>query len=212
MKNKKIIDAWNKIELDAAADARMLEAIIAHNQSKTRKVYPMNKTFKRLVPIAACLALAIAAAVVIPHFTAQQPIAPTRPTQTQNAPVKLEQMSLPVMLAGQEVKWQNLAVKDTEPKEDDASWYVTVFGADGLELHFGSPDTKPVGTLADGRKVILATEEIRREESGEKNAANVTITLGAYDAIEVGTTIMEFSHSDETGLTVVYRCYIEAIE
>ena len=66
MKNKQIIDSWNKIEPDSAADARMLEAILAQNQSETRKVHPMkNFHFKRLAPVAACLVMAVAVAAVL---------------------------------------------------------------------------------------------------------------------------------------------------
>jgi len=211
MKNERIIEAWDKIEPDSIADACMLDAILARNQagrSKIRKVlHPMNKALflKRLAPAAACLVLAIAAVAMIPQMARQ-------PSQTQNVPGKLEEVSLPAMLAGQKVTWQNLSVNETEPQGDEASWYITVLGADGLQINFGSPDTKPVGTLADGRKVILATEEVRREEAGKKNASKVIVTLGDYDTIEVGNTILEFSHADETGLTISYRCYIEAIE
>jgi nitrate reductase NapE component len=65
MRNKRIVDSWNKIEPDSAADARMLDAIIARNhagQSEKNKVSTMNKTldWKRLAPIAACLVLVVA--------------------------------------------------------------------------------------------------------------------------------------------------------
>jgi hypothetical protein len=68
MKNERIIDSWNKIESDSAADERMLNAILAHNHSgktKKEKMYAMNRTlnWKRLTPIAACLVLVIAIAI-----------------------------------------------------------------------------------------------------------------------------------------------------
>lgn len=71
MKNKRIVDSWNKIEPDATAEARMLDSILAHNHSSEAeggKVITMNKVFnwKRLVPIAACLALAVA--IIIPFI------------------------------------------------------------------------------------------------------------------------------------------------
>jgi len=71
MRNKRIISAWNKIEPDSAADARMLDAILARNPSggttKMKEVFTMSKTFswKRLAPIAACLVTAIAVAGAI---------------------------------------------------------------------------------------------------------------------------------------------------
>ena len=37
MKNKRIIDSWSKIKPDSAADARMLNAILARRSGKTVK-------------------------------------------------------------------------------------------------------------------------------------------------------------------------------
>ncbi|GHV18422.1 hypothetical protein FACS18949_14340 [Clostridia bacterium] len=70
MKNKQVIDSWNKIKPDAAADERMLSAILARSHSgnvERIKVNPMNKTIKwnRLAPIAACLVLVIALTAVV---------------------------------------------------------------------------------------------------------------------------------------------------
>lgn len=70
MKNKRIIDSWNKIELDSAADERMLIAILTRNRSgKTEKdkVFTMNKTlnWKRLAPVVACLVFVFVLTVVI---------------------------------------------------------------------------------------------------------------------------------------------------
>jgi len=69
MKSKRIIDSWNKIEPDSAADARMLTAIINHNQARTAKI---GKSFSEreivnwrlLAPIAACLIIAVTIAAV----------------------------------------------------------------------------------------------------------------------------------------------------
>lgn len=71
MKNKRIVDSWNKIEPDAAAEARMLDSILAHNHSgeaEEGKVITMNKVFnwKRLTTIAACLVMAVA--ITIPFL------------------------------------------------------------------------------------------------------------------------------------------------
>jgi hypothetical protein len=66
MKNKQVIDSWNKIEPDSDADARMLDAILARNQSvnqsKKKEAFTMSKIFtlNRLAPIAACLVVVIA--------------------------------------------------------------------------------------------------------------------------------------------------------
>lgn len=61
MKNKRIIDAWNKIEPDVAATERMLVAILAHNnssRSEKGKSYPLYGApgRKRVIPVAVCLA------------------------------------------------------------------------------------------------------------------------------------------------------------
>lgn len=68
MKNKRIIDSWNKIEPDSTAEARMLNAILDRKhlgEPERRKVIKMSKTFnwKRLAPVAACLVLAVAIAI-----------------------------------------------------------------------------------------------------------------------------------------------------
>lgn len=68
MKNKRIVDSWNKIEPNAATEARMLDSILARKHSSETekgKVITMNKVlnWKRLAPIAACLALAIAISI-----------------------------------------------------------------------------------------------------------------------------------------------------
>ena len=66
MKDKRIVDSWNKIEPDNAADERMLGAILARNksmnQSKKKEAFTMSKIFtlNRLAPIAACLVVVIA--------------------------------------------------------------------------------------------------------------------------------------------------------
>ena len=64
MKNKQIIDSWNKIVPDGAADERMLRAILGSNRSaKTSKggisAVDRSLNWKWLVPIAACLVLAL---------------------------------------------------------------------------------------------------------------------------------------------------------
>ncbi|MDR3305797.1 MAG: hypothetical protein LBS85_07250 [Clostridiales Family XIII bacterium] len=69
MKDTRIVDSWNKIEPNAVAETRMLDAVLARNQSgklKKEKVLTMTKTFnlKRLAPIAACFILVIALAAV----------------------------------------------------------------------------------------------------------------------------------------------------
>ena len=68
MKNKRIIDSWSKIKPDSAADARMLNAILARNRSRKtvrERVYTVNRAhnWKRLAPIAVCLVLVIAMAI-----------------------------------------------------------------------------------------------------------------------------------------------------
>lgn len=68
IKEKRIIDSWNKIKPDSVADERMLDAILARNhavKTKNERVYTMKRAFyrKRLVPIAAILVLAIAVAI-----------------------------------------------------------------------------------------------------------------------------------------------------
>jgi hypothetical protein len=70
MKNNRIVDAWDKIEPDSAAETRILGAIRARNhsgQSEKEKAFTMNKIFnrQRLAPIAACLVLIGALVVVI---------------------------------------------------------------------------------------------------------------------------------------------------
>lgn len=70
MKNKQIIDSWNKIEPGSAADGRMLEAILARNhagQSEKEKVRTMNRAFnwKRLGSAAACLIVVVMLTAVI---------------------------------------------------------------------------------------------------------------------------------------------------
>lgn len=72
MKNKQIVEAWNKIEPDRDADRRMLSAILARNHSETKRrerALTMRRHFgwKVLAPVAACLVLVVA--VAIPLFT-----------------------------------------------------------------------------------------------------------------------------------------------
>jgi hypothetical protein len=69
MKDARIVDSWNKIEPDAVAETRMLDAVLARNQSgklKKEEVFTMTKAFnlKRLAPIAACFVLVIALVAV----------------------------------------------------------------------------------------------------------------------------------------------------
>ena len=68
MKKKRIVDSWNKIEPNAAAEARMLDSILTRNHSgkaEEGKVITINKAsnWKRLATIAACLVFAIAVAI-----------------------------------------------------------------------------------------------------------------------------------------------------
>ena len=61
MKHDKIIASWDKILPDEAADARMRENIMAYQRAYTKKgkVISMTKTMKMVLPIAACLTLAV---------------------------------------------------------------------------------------------------------------------------------------------------------
>jgi hypothetical protein len=70
MKNNQIIDSWNGIGPDTAADQRMLSAILARNhagQSEKKKVYTKDKIFnwKRLAPLAVCLVLVVALVAMV---------------------------------------------------------------------------------------------------------------------------------------------------
>ena len=63
MKNKRIVDSWNKIGPDGAAEARMLDSILSRNhaeQSKKKTAFAMANIFnwRRYAPIAACLIVA----------------------------------------------------------------------------------------------------------------------------------------------------------
>ncbi len=60
MKNDSIIAAWNTVEPDGAADARMLSAILHANrtaQNRKEKMNHMTNIKRILIPAAACLAL-----------------------------------------------------------------------------------------------------------------------------------------------------------
>jgi hypothetical protein len=72
MKNNRYVGSLNKIEPDETAQARMLHQIMsrAHSgNSQTRKVNTMNKTIKWLMPVAACLVIAVVAVIAVPKFT-----------------------------------------------------------------------------------------------------------------------------------------------
>lgn len=73
MKNEKYIQSFNKIEPDDGAKERMLNKIICLVKSGKPKTIRegclINTTMKRLSPIAACLVIAIAAVIALPHFT-----------------------------------------------------------------------------------------------------------------------------------------------
>lgn len=67
MKNKRMIDSWNKIEPDATAEARMLESILARNRSEEAAeeeglMAKKGLNWKRLAPVALCFAMAVAIA------------------------------------------------------------------------------------------------------------------------------------------------------
>jgi hypothetical protein len=61
MKNEAIIDSWSKIKPDRAADERMLAAILARNHANDVKEGKM--LLKRLIPVTACLVVALAIAI-----------------------------------------------------------------------------------------------------------------------------------------------------
>ncbi len=69
MKDRRIIDAWDKIEPGRAADARMLQSILARNRSGKNfregvDPVPGTSSWKQWpAPIAVCLVLAIAVAI-----------------------------------------------------------------------------------------------------------------------------------------------------
>jgi len=158
------------------------------------------RIWKRLAPIAACLVLAVAAVAVIPRLAARPGVE------------KTQQMTLPAMLAGQEVTWEAFPDGGAEPDGNSIAWFILIETSDGMTLQIVNPDIKIVGRLADGRKIMLATEEISREQSDEEYGVTIAISLDANEPIAVGATIVEYSHTDETGLKITYRCYIESIE
>jgi len=72
MKNKDYIQSINKISPDQAAQERIFRQILDRAESRqatTRKVNDMNKTIKRLIPVAAvCLVLMVAGATILPRI------------------------------------------------------------------------------------------------------------------------------------------------
>lgn len=59
MKSKEIIDCWDKIQMDSAADERVLKAILARNSlyAKKKEVPTMKKTFPKLVYVLSAILL-----------------------------------------------------------------------------------------------------------------------------------------------------------
>ena len=58
MKSKEIIDCWDKIQMDSAADERVLEAILARNSlHPDKKEVPTIKTFPKLVYVVSAILL-----------------------------------------------------------------------------------------------------------------------------------------------------------
>jgi len=233
MKNKHIIDSWNKVEPSAAADARMLGAILAHNQASQIKndkneVIRMSKAFawKRLAPAAACLALAVAAMAVIPRLAARP--GPPAPPATQTAEGQVQSIRLPAMLAGQEIEWESGTA------DGSGGWFVQMANAGEAQLMIPEPgpdaspisfsemkpgllDVKLIGVLADGRKITIATQVLwsrQEQDPGMIGAFSVFVekTADPGDAIAVGATIHDYEITDATGRTTAFHCYIEAIE
>jgi hypothetical protein len=73
MKNKRIIDSWNKIEPDEASKARMLSHITKCSESYVMPPFTKGKflkmkqtSIKKMLPMAACLAIILIAAICIP--------------------------------------------------------------------------------------------------------------------------------------------------
>ena len=229
MKNRRIIDAWNRIEPDSAASARVLEAILAQTKNEKKEVLPLNKAFfwKRLAPVAACLALAVAAAVMIPRLAAR-PDLPAPPAAQRSAEGQFQSISLPAMLAGQEVEWESGTA------DASGGWFVKTVNAGEAQLMISEPgpdmspisfsemkpgllDLKLIGILADGRKITIATEVLwsrQEQDPGMIGEFSVFVekTADPGDAIAVGTTIHDYEITDATGRTTAFHCYIEAIE
>ena len=75
-------------------------------------------------------------------------------------------------------------------------------------------NTIAVGTLEDGRKITVAMEVASRCEETAEDSGVIVFVMGIHEpepALEIGSTIMEFSITDETGMTT-YRGYIASIE
>lgn len=226
MKNKQIIDSWNKIEPDSAADARMLEAILARNQpgkTKQKEAYSMKKTYnwKRLAPIAACLALAVAGAVIIPQLRTPVPdVTTSPPSATAKTPDGVQEMrcELPVMLAGQKVAWENAE----QQAQDGFAESVYVY----LDLSRDTPNASATGKLEDGRTITLGTEELWSGPQAEYEDVMLGLRTGgslsyAWSGslddpknlkLEVGATIfVNAVHNPETNTSAIYCGYIQAI-
>lgn len=77
MKNKQIFETISKIKPDEEAKDRMLANILKQvsiESKAKRKVYIMRKnTLKKLVPIAACVAIVIVGAVAVPQMIGNKP-------------------------------------------------------------------------------------------------------------------------------------------
>jgi len=84
MTNKKIIEAWNKIEPGRDADERMLTAILARNHPEKRRA----PYWKILVPIAAFSILAATVIPNLPKSSVNQP-AITDPVTSTDYPLSL---------------------------------------------------------------------------------------------------------------------------
>lgn len=72
MKNKRIVDAWSRVEPDAQAKERMYEGIMGKLEHK-RAMGAYKPRRKKAVPAAACMLVLLAAAVItVPSLTSRQ--------------------------------------------------------------------------------------------------------------------------------------------
>lgn len=219
-KQNKIAAALDEITPSASAKQRMLNQILQHEKEK----FTMRKPIQILAPLAACLVLAFAAAAMIPQLRAQPPVVPATQANTQantqvttQAPspaanVQELMVELPVMLAGQEIAWENVQQQDGQSFED------AVFALIRMD------DAQVKGRLEDGRTITMTMEEYWSGPEAEYEDAMIALRTSDLNYawtgalcnpdrvnIEVGTIVTMIGHVHE-GTGKIFLGHISAID
>ena len=210
MKNYKIIAAWNTVDPDGSADARMLSAILrAHSSSQNRKSIRYAKIKKNIILVAACLTLLAIVSIVGFHRSRiegnkellEQESEASGAVIHEGAPVNDTEVKLTVPFVNEEI---DAAFGHLFPTEIAEGY---ILSEEGIELYSDSPDAlhAEYRTLKAVYDIKEMDDTLLIEVSPSGFLSNVAYGTVLYGDPQIDGTRSSMIYYENEGITILYR-------